>query len=230
MNCAMNKVAYVDQTFDTPNPIARYAHRSRLRRSLIYAAEFLEKNASLIDFGCGTGDFLNAMKRVRPDASLTGVDPYQSGAEESFKRVTELKEIGSATIDVLCCFEVLEHLSDLDLAIFLVEGKRILKPSGHLLISVPIMGGLTLLLKECNRSLLFRRKSDYSPMELLRATFGGTVERTTNRSGSHKGFSFRAMRHILLNERFSIVREAMCPFTALPWYLNSQCFLVLRPA
>ena len=226
----MNKIAYADQTFNTPNPIARYAHRSRLRRSLAYANEVLPQGASLIDFGCGTGDFLNALKLIRPDASLIGFDPYLFGSQDSFARVTDIGKIASASLDVVCCFEVLEHLSDQDLAVFLTQGKRVLKPGGYLLVSVPIMGGLTLLLKESNRALLFRRKSDYSPMELLRATFGGIVERTTNRLGSHKGFSFQEMRYSLLKENFSLVREAMCPFAALPWWLNSQIFLLLNLA
>ena len=132
------------------------------------------------------------------------------------------------SVDAIMCTEVLEHIPDPQAA--LREFGRLVKPGGYLLVSVPIMGGLTLLLKESNRALLFRRKSDYSPMELLRATFGGNVERTTNRLGSHKGFSFQEMRHLLLKENFSLVREAMCPFAALPWWLNSQIFLLLKLA
>lgn len=52
------KVGYSKQTLESPNPIARYAHRKRYELSVGKAIKVLGKNASLLDYGCGEGDFL----------------------------------------------------------------------------------------------------------------------------------------------------------------------------
>lgn len=224
----MKKIAYELLTFDTPNPIARYAHRSRLSRSVSYASEILQRGCTVVDFGCGTGHFLNAFARNRPDAKITGYDPYLSGAVEHFQRVQDITTLAGRSVDLLTCFEVLEHLSDAHLAFFVVQAQRLVSPAGAVLISVPIIGGPTLLLKETNRMLLYRKWSDYSIGELLScALLGIPAERAVRRGASHKGFDFRALRNMLA-ETFIVEREMLCPFPHLPWWLNSQVFLVLR--
>jgi 2-polyprenyl-3-methyl-5-hydroxy-6-metoxy-1,4-benzoquinol methylase len=221
-------ISYQDQTFNTPNPIARYAHRSRLRRSLAHAMSLLPDRGQVLDFGCGTGDFLNAVRQKRPDAELVGFDPYLRGHVEWFRRIGNMADIPDASVDLLTCFEVLEHLSDEDVDGFIAQAHRVLKPNGRILVSVPIIGGLTLLLKESNRVLLFRRRSDYSLFELLNATFFGIpAPRPENRGPTHKGFDFRAMQHTLAST-FSMDLAEWCPFTTFPWWVNSQAFFVLR--
>ena len=223
----MPEAAYQRQTFNTPNPIARYAHRSRLRRSIGYADEMLCPNGCLLDFGCGTGDFLQAFRAIRSDANLFGFEPYLSPGAEAFTRVGNMADVEAGSVDVITCMEVLEHLADDDLSMFVAQSRRVLRSTGSILVSVPIMGGLTLFMKEINRVFLFRRKSDYSLKEILKASFGGKVERSANRLGSHKGFDFRELRQILRDD-FVIAAEATCPFSVLPWWLNSQDFLFLR--
>ncbi len=101
-------------------------------------------------------------------------------------------------------------------------------PGGEVLISVPVIGGPTLLLKEANRAVLFRRRSDYSVGELLAASFGGRpAPRPDDIRVTHKGFDFRALVD-RLGERFEVGDVARSPFPALPWWLNSQVFARLR--
>jgi SAM-dependent methyltransferase len=224
----MRDVAYQDQTFNTPNPIARYAHRARLRYSLNSTDPLLPRNGVLLDFGCGTGDFLQAFSAIRPDADLIGYEPYLCPSTGAFARVASMEDVGVESIDLLCAFEVLEHLSDDDLARFMEHGRRLLKPSGIVVVSIPIIGGLTLVLKEVNRMVLFRRRSEYTMPELLKATlFGISAPRPEDRKPTHKGFDFRALRG-MLSAGFHLESEAVCPFRGLPWWLNSQIFLTLR--
>lgn len=224
----MAKVAYQNQTFNTPNPIARYAHRARLRRALDYADRLLPASGCLLDFGCGTGDFLNAFAQRRGDADLVGFEPFMPAQPGGSLRVGNMADIQSASIDLLCCFEVLEHLSDADFAIFIEQGRRVLKPGGRALVSVPIIGGLTLLLKEGNRAIMFRRRSDYTALELLRASFLGVpAPRPAVRLLTHKGFDFKATENAL-KSTYGLSERELCPFPWLPWWLNSQAFFVLE--
>jgi 2-polyprenyl-3-methyl-5-hydroxy-6-metoxy-1,4-benzoquinol methylase len=221
----MPNVAYQDQTFNTRNPIARYAHRARLQRSIGYADGLLSHGGHLVDFGCGTGDFLRAFKVARPDANLIGYEPFLSPGTEAFRRIADMNALPAASADLVTSFEVLEHLEDRDIEAFIAHARRVLKPGGRLLVSVPIIGGLTLLLKESNRMLLFRRRSEYSTGELLRATFlGQPAPRPVNRLVTHKGFDFRAAR-AMLEQSFTTRFGERCPFQHLPWWLNSQLFL-----
>lgn len=223
----MKNVPYNRQTIDTPNPIARYAHRSRHRRALAIAERSLPECGTVVDFGCGVGSFLNELKKLRPDATLLGYDPGQVGIAESFERISSMDELGTQSVDVLCAFEVLEHLSDEQIASFIAQARRVLRLAGTIIVSVPIIGGLTLPLKELNRLILFRRKPDHSLIEVLRATFFGTpAKRPINRGPTHKGFDFRETRAMLATT-FSMKSEVMCPFESLPWWLNSQAFFVL---
>ena len=52
---------------------------------------------------------------------------------------------------------------------------------GKLIVSVPIMIGGALPLKELSRSILFRRSSEYSVSELFARFLGRMVERPANR-------------------------------------------------
>ncbi len=90
------------------------------------------------------------------------------------------------------------------------------------------MIGGALLMKELNRSILFRRKSDYSASELAAGVMGRSVARPEDRNPTHKGFDFRWLRG-LIRERFVIETEILSPLP-LPWWANSQVFFICRKA
>jgi hypothetical protein len=97
------------------------------------------------------------------------------------------------------------------------------------LISVPVIGGPPLLLKEANRAVLFRRRSDYTARQLVAASFAGRpAPRPEDIRVTHKGFDHRALL-ARLGERFEVTGVSRSPFPALPWWLNSQVFAHLRP-
>jgi hypothetical protein len=212
-------ISYSQQTIDAPNPVARYVHRARLSRSIDLASKLCPQGGAIADFGCGIGTFLNRFGSIRPDVKLIGYEPFQSPAS-GFRLVSSMRDVEA--VDVLCCFEVLEHLQDDAIASFVSDAKRIAR---SVLVSFPIIGGLTLPVKEANRYLL-RGIKDYSIKELALATLGTPAPRFADRV-SHKGFDFRGMeKH--LGEHFRTARRLLSPFPALPWWLNSQVFLVLE--
>nr|WP_128935750.1 class I SAM-dependent methyltransferase [Bradyrhizobium zhanjiangense] len=191
------------------------------------ATKYLPKGGTICDFGAGTGLFLTGLGDSRPDAKLYAVEPYMpASADTRIRYVSDFSGL-SEKLDLLVCFETCEHLSDDQLNAFLEEGAKSLRSTGTLIVSVPIMMGPVLLLKELNRAFLFRRKSDYSLSELIAGTFARPVERAANRLPTHKGFDFRWLRQ-MISQYFTVEEEFYSPLP-LPWWANSQVFLVCRP-
>jgi len=139
--------------------------------------------------------------------------------------VSTIWDIEENSIDVVTALEVSEHLSDDELTDFLRGARRALKPGGRLVVTVPVMYGLMLPVKELSRLLLHRRLGATGPIEILKASVGIPIARTQQRLVSHKGFDFRWLRQEI-SKQFEIADETYSPFASLPWWLNSQAIFV----
>ncbi len=113
-------------------------HYSLLKK--IQLINRLSKKGKLLDYGCGTGDFLNTCKVSGWEVS--GIEPNdlaRTTANELLK--TEIKpELSENSFDknsfnVITLWHVLEHVSELDKTIETLLS--FLKPDGVLLIAVP---------------------------------------------------------------------------------------------
>lgn len=218
---------YARQTLDSVNPLARFAHQRRYAASQTFTAAAAGEGASLLDYGCGEGHFLQLLGAARPDLHLIGFDPYSVHAGDGYDKIHDTAGVPDGSIDVLTCFETLEHLEAAETDQFLVEAMRLLTAKGKLVISVPIIGGPPLLLKEANRVALYRRRSDYTARELLAAAaIGRPAPRPADIKTSHKGFDFHAVEPRMRRAGLSLHAAALSPFPALPWWLNSQSFAV----
>ena len=97
---------------------------------------FLEPDDVVLDFGCGAGSLLNALDTARK----IGIEPNDSARRECLAAGLEClaspTEVPDASVDVVITNHVLEHVPYPIGA--LRELRRILKPSGKLLICVPI--------------------------------------------------------------------------------------------
>jgi SAM-dependent methyltransferase len=223
------QVKYEKQTFSNSNPAARYAHTTRFKRALGMVSSRLEEKGTLVDFGAGKGLFLHELMKLKPSASLWGIDPYKPSAYTTVRYAESLAQFEDCSVDIVTAFEVCEHLTANELEEFLNEAGRVLRESGFLILSVPIMHGPVVILKELNHMVLMRRKFQYSPLEFLRVVLGLPIERPKDPRHTHKGFDFRALRKAV-HVHFKPVLLTYSPFSFLPWVANSQMFMIIQRA
>jgi 2-polyprenyl-3-methyl-5-hydroxy-6-metoxy-1,4-benzoquinol methylase len=209
-------------TVNAKNPVVRFSHRRRMGVAVERASTIVPPAGRLLDYGCGRGQFLHDLRRLRPDVVAIGFDPTGRPAFPGLRYVTAINEVDSGSIDVITILETFEHLDESEIEDFLVAAKKMLVPGGHVLASVPIMRGPLVVLKELNRRRLLHRR-EHTNVELLRAAFAMAVERDANLKNTHKGFDHRALERRLSHDLLRCA-QWYCPFPWLPWWANSQAF------
>jgi len=119
------------QSFDWYHPAAKFEYQR--------AASWIKPGDRVLDIGCGAAQFANYI----PDASYHGLEPH-CGSGTNFMTVGShlLSEKAtwqamsySQTYDVVCAFQVLEHIGNP--RAFLTDAFACLKPDGLLILGVP---------------------------------------------------------------------------------------------
>ena len=100
----------------------------------------------VLDLGCGAGRFVAALREAGADP--VGVEIAEAALERARRNAPGadlrlLEPDGSiplehASVDLVWCSEVLEHVADTEHV--LLEVRRVLKPGGRLLVTVPFHG------------------------------------------------------------------------------------------
>lgn len=225
----MREISYEEQTVKSGNPLARFAHRTRMTMAIDLVVGVCPNYGTVLDFGAGPGLFLHMLGEARPDVTLIGCDPYMAPTYPELKYAESIESVAVQSVDVLTAFEVCEHLYEKELDALLEDALRTLKPNGVLVISVPIMCGLAIAPKVLNWMIRSRSlRSEYTPTEVLKAMVGMRVSRPQNPRTTHKGFDFRQLREVV-RERFRIEAVHMSPVPNMPWWLSSQYFMICRP-
>jgi 2-polyprenyl-3-methyl-5-hydroxy-6-metoxy-1,4-benzoquinol methylase len=108
-----------------------------LKNKLNLINSLQHNKGKILDIGAGTGDFLSVAKN---DSWQTiGVEPSDRAKAIAINKgvsfVEQTSELENHSFDVISMWHVLEHVPDLDKQI--KELKRLLKPSGTLIIAVP---------------------------------------------------------------------------------------------
>lgn len=227
MNNTPVKVAYGQQTFNARNPLVRYAHRSRAKKSLDLILDHLPMKGTIVDFGAGEGHILSLVNQRCPEATLYAVE-FKEIQKPYIQQVSDLAELPQNSLDLVTSFEVCEHLYETEVEKLIADAHSILKPTGKFILSVPIMYGLTLLPKELNKMVMHRRGADYSLADLSDAVLGRPIPRPEDPRHTHKGFDFRWLQQ-KLEQKFEITQRLYSPFPQLPWGINSQCFWICQP-
>lgn len=131
-----------DTSVRAAEPLPPLTIRAWLRYDVVKRALDRLQPRTALEVGCGQGAF---GARLAERAAYTGVEPDDVSYETALGRIVPrggqvLRGVHTAvpagsTYDLVCAFEVLEHIEDDRAA--LVEWARFIRPDGHLLMSVP---------------------------------------------------------------------------------------------
>ncbi|REG89336.1 class I SAM-dependent methyltransferase [Winogradskyella sediminis] len=134
---------YISHTDTKRNLLEFVYHKVReisLRRKLKLINSFQSESKTLLDIGCGTGDFLETA--LKDNWKITGIEPNESARQIANSKTNnavfeteELSKLKSNSFDVITLWHVLEHLPNLEMHTALL--KSLLKPNGTLVIAVP---------------------------------------------------------------------------------------------
>ena len=95
------------------------------------------RKGRILDIGAGTGDFLLTAKN--DGWETVGVEPSERAKNIAIQKgisfVNEIGDLQNNSFDVITMWHVLEHVPNLELQI--AELKRLLKPTGTLIVAVP---------------------------------------------------------------------------------------------
>ena len=108
-----------------------------LKKKLNLINSLQPNQGKILDIGAGTGEFLSVAKQNGWD--VTGVEPSDKAKQIAINKgvsfVEAIAQLEDHSFDVITMWHVLEHVPDLNNQI--KELKRLLKPSGSLIIAVP---------------------------------------------------------------------------------------------
>ena len=129
---------YISHTNKSNNPV-NLVYKLARTQTLKWKYNLLNKTSpkSILDYGCGTGHFLNYAKKK--GLSITGFEPDNDArliAKETLgkKIFSSTKEIQSS-FDCITLWHVLEHISDLNEVVHWL--KKHLTENGRLIIALP---------------------------------------------------------------------------------------------
>jgi len=109
--------AFYDTKWTEWNEMVRYSPAARLRRSKIISWMKRLDLSSLLDLGCGNGEFLKEVCALMPDIKLTGADISVSVIESnrssmpgvSFYTLDLNRDALPGRFEAVVCMEVVEH-------------------------------------------------------------------------------------------------------------------------
>ncbi len=108
-----------------------------LKNKLALINKHQSRKGNLLDIGAGTGDFL--VTAQNNGWQTTGIEPSEKaknlGRQKGILFADDSTSLPDASFDVITMWHVLEHVPDLEAQIN--ELKRLLKPSGTLIVAVP---------------------------------------------------------------------------------------------
>lgn len=225
--------SYLDRNYNSKNPLRRFAHRTRFKKSI----QSIESNSeySLMDFGCGDGTFMNQLNLRSSSVKLVGFEPIMDSIEgnqiEIYKNWEDIisKSKTIEGFDYVTCFEVLEHFSPENQLEALKKMNSVLKKDGKVIISVPIEKGFPALVKNLIRRVnLPQSVHIFSYKNIWNSFLSRSLLHLRQDPGymSHMGFYFTDLEDEI-GKLFKQEKKSFSPFGGPSHHFNSQVFFTL---
>jgi SAM-dependent methyltransferase len=118
-----------------------YLGRRQVLAALIARSAPPPKHGRILEVGCGTGHNLAMLKRfgevdaVELDESVRAIAETRLGRQVMADRLPELNSVADGSYDLICAFDVIEHIHDDHAALAAIARK--LRPGGKLAMTVP---------------------------------------------------------------------------------------------
>jgi 2-polyprenyl-3-methyl-5-hydroxy-6-metoxy-1,4-benzoquinol methylase len=254
LNDVLRSGDYARKQIYCPSRVVAWSHGSRFRLAAQLAAA-AGGGGRLLDYGCGDGTFLALTEGTFAEAVGCDIDAGQLA--ECRRRLAHLERVifvhtnalagdgHAGAYDAVTCMEVLEHCVDAERVAVLDTLRRLVRPSGRVIVSVPIEVGPALLGKQLFRALAawrghgdYKHRETYSPRELAAALFARTALTRAEydvqtpagplRYCGHKGFDWRILQREIA-ARFVIETRRFTPMPVFGPAFNSQAWFVCTP-
>ena len=106
-----------------------------------FFSQWIDEEASVLDFGSGNGEFINAVRadrRIAVDLRAGAKAQLDEGVEFRITNGTDIRDTADGSVDVVFCSNLLEHLPTREAMLaLLAEFHRVLTKRGRLLILGP---------------------------------------------------------------------------------------------
>ena len=132
-----NYISHTDQSTNFFEKIYSIAKKYTLHKKTKLINQFSNNGKTLLDIGCGTGEFLVTAKKE--NWTIFGVEPNKQAREKAVSKklnvVEHLENLGQQKFNVISLWHVMEHLPDLKNQIKKIT--NLLAEEGTLIIAVP---------------------------------------------------------------------------------------------
>jgi len=193
----------------------------REKKSLKLIKSLDLKQAKFLDIGSGVGFFMEHLSKIQPKLELYGVDYSNYNLKKSQRLPFKFKQCNiedgiphkDSTFDVVYAAEIMEHLVNPDY--FIDECSRLLKKNGHVIITTPnLCAWYNRILVAMGIMPMFYELSTVSPK--VGAGVLKKVKKGNIPVGHIRIFTIRALKDLLENSGFEVVKVKGAHFAALP--------------
>ena len=134
-----NYISHQDNASNLTNFVYKIVRKITLKQKVSWINEFSKTKGKLLDFGCGTGHFLQAAQK--DGWKVTGLEPNPKALSiargkmnlKVYEKIDDLEN--EKKFDAITLFHVIEHVHDLEQTMKILYSK--LKQRGNLYIAVP---------------------------------------------------------------------------------------------